>query len=174
MTSESLKLYKLIILYFLSKTSQPMSNAIISDFILDNNYTDYFSIQQTLTDLTEDRMINTEQTHSKSYYTIAPKGQETLDFFGNQLPDDTKKQIEDYLITNKISIINNTTIHTDYTRIKHKEYLAKCSIHERGSVIMEVALNVPSEEEAIQVCQRFKEKNETIFSYLFRTLSVDD
>lgn len=173
MTSESMKLYKLIILYFLSKTSQPMSNAIISDFILDNGYTDYFSIQQTLADLTEDKMIQTEQTHSKSYYTIAPKGQETLDFFGKQLPDDTKQQIEDYLRENKVAIIENTTIHTDFTRLKHKEYLAKCSILERGSVIMEVAINVPSEEEAIQVCQRFKEKNEQIYGFLFRTLSED-
>ena len=31
MTPESRKLYKLIILYFLSLTKQPMSNAIISD-----------------------------------------------------------------------------------------------------------------------------------------------
>ena len=173
MTSEALKLYKLIILYFLSKTSQPMSNAIISDFILDNGYTDYFSIQQTLADLTEDEMITTEQTHSKSYYMIAPKGQEILDFFGKQLPDDTKKQIETYLVKNKVSIINSTTVHTDFTRIKNKEYLAKCSILERGSVIMEVAINVPSEEEAIQVCQRFKDKNEEIYGFLFKTLSVD-
>ena len=57
MTSESLKLYKLIILYFLSKTKQPISNAIISDFILDKGYTDYFSIQQTLASLTDDKMI---------------------------------------------------------------------------------------------------------------------
>ncbi|MCI5500311.1 MAG: DUF4364 family protein [Lachnospiraceae bacterium] len=173
MTSESMKLYKLIILYFLSKTSQPMSNAIISDFMLENCYADYFSIQQTLSDLTEDNMINTEQTHSKSYYTIAPKGQETLDFFGNKLPNDTKQQIEDYLVKNKVSIIENTTIHTDFTRLRNKEYLAKCSILERGSVIMEVAINVPSEEEAIQVCQRFKDKNEQIYGFLFRTLSED-
>lgn len=173
MTSESMKLYKLIILYFLSKTSQPMSNAIISDFMLENCYADYFSIQQTLSDLTEDNMINTEQTHSKSYYTIAPKGQETLDFFGNKLPNDTKQQIEDYLVKNKVSIIENTTLHTDFTRLRNKEYLAKCSILERGSVIMEVAINVPSEEEAIQVCQRFKDKNEQIYGFLFRTLSED-
>ena len=173
MTSESMKLYKLIILYFLSKTSQPMSNAIISDFMLENCYADYFSIQQTLSVLTEDNMINTEQTHSKSYYTIAPKGQETLDFFGNKLPNDTKQQIEDYLVKNKVSIIENTTLHTDFTRLRNKEYLAKCSILERGSVIMEVAINVPSEEEAIQVCQRFKDKNEQIYGFLFRTLSED-
>ena len=90
MTPESRKLYKLIILYFLSLTKQPMSNAIISDFILTNNYTDYFSIQETLTNLLEDDMIESEQTHATSYYKIKPAGQEILTFFGKQLPEQHK------------------------------------------------------------------------------------
>lgn len=173
MTPESLKLYKLIILYFLTRTKQPMPNAILSDFILNNGYTDYFSIQQTLTDLTEDHMIAAEQTHKTSYYTITPKGQETFDFFGSQLPADTRQQVDEYLDANKVSIVETTTIHTDYTQIKPREYLAKGSILERGSTILEVALNVPTEEEAIAVCKRFQEKNEEIYSYLFQQLSID-
>ncbi len=173
MTSESLKLYKLIILYFLSRTRQPMPNAIISDFILVNGYTDYFSIQQTLANLTEDHMIEAEQTHSASYYVITPSGQETLGFFGNQLPDDTKSQIDNYLSENKVNIVQNTTIHTDFTQIKPGEYLAKVSIVERGSVILELALNLPTEDEAIQACKRFKERNESIYAYLLKSLTMD-
>lgn len=150
-----------------------MPNAIISDFILTNGYTDYFSIQQTLTSLTEDKMIEAEQTHSASYYTITPSGLETLGFFGNQLPDDTKVQIDDYLHKNKINIVKRTTIHTDFTQIKPNEYLAKTSIIERGSTILELSLNLPTEEEAIQVCKRFKEKNENIYSYLLKELTMD-
>jgi len=86
MTPESLQLYKLIILYFLNQADQPMPNAILSDFILETGYTDYLSIQQTLSELTEDAMILVDQTHEKSYYTIAEIGKETLRFFGNQLP----------------------------------------------------------------------------------------
>ncbi len=173
MTSESLKLYKLIILYFLSKTKQPMPNAIISDFILANGYTDYFSIQQTLANLTEDKMIETEQTHSTSYYLITPSGKETLGFFGNQLPDGTKQQIDSYLNENRVSIVENTSIHTDFKQIKPAEYLARVSIIERGSTILELAINLPSEEEAIQVCRRFKERNEAIYGYLLKTLTMD-
>ena len=165
MTPESRKLYKLIILYFLSLTKQPMSNAIISDFILTNNYTDYFSIQETLTNLLEDDMIESEQTHATSYYKIKPAGQEILTFFGKQLPDSTKAQIRKYLSENRVSIVENTSIHTDY--------IARCSIVERGSVLLEVSLNVPTEEEAIQVCKNFKKKNEKIYSLLFSELSVE-
>ena len=122
MTSESLKLYKLIILYFLSQTRQPISNAILSDFILKNNYADYFSIQETLSALTDDRMIFLEKTYSKAFYTIAPKGLETLDFFGHLLPDDTKFQIDQYLVENKITIVEDTTINTDFKQLGPKQY----------------------------------------------------
>ena len=40
MTSDTLKLYKLIILYFLSKADQEITNAILSDFILEKGYTE--------------------------------------------------------------------------------------------------------------------------------------
>ena len=150
-----------------------MSNAIISDFILRNNYTDYFSIQETLANLLEDNMIESEQTHSTSYYKIMPAGQEILTFFGKQLPDDTKTQIRKYLSENRVSIVESTSIHTDYTHVKNKEYIARCSLVERGSTLLEVAINVPTEEEAIQVCENFKNKNEKIYSFLFSELSVE-
>lgn len=170
MTSASLKLYKLIILYFLNKTSQPMSNAIISDFILDNGYTDYFSIQQTLTSLTDDKMIKAEQTYTTCYYTITSAGQEMLELFITKLPDDTKFQIDNYMKDNMERILEDTTIHIDFTQVNSNEYLAKGSVIERGNVIMEMALSVPTEENAAKACKRFKEKSTEIYSFLVKTL----
>ena len=159
MTSESLKLYKLIILYFLSKTNQDITNAILSDFILEHGYTDYFSIQETLVALTEDNMIKAHQTHTTSYVS--------------QLPSDTIQEIEAYLAKNRIQIVDDTSIRSDYTKISSTEYLARCTVVERGSTIVEVAINVPSEEDAIDACKRFKEKSEEIYSFLFRTMATD-
>lgn len=173
MTPESLQLYKLIILYFLNQAGQPMPNSILSDFILESGYTDYLSIQQTLSELTEDKMILVEQTQKKSYYTIAEIGKETLRFFGNQLPADTCNQINEYLKSNQLSIVDNTTIKTDYTQIRRNEYLATGCIYERGSKLLEVSLNVPGEKEAVEFCKSFKEKNEDIYALLL-TMMLDD
>ncbi len=173
MTPESLQLYKLIILYFLNQADQPISNSILSGFILESGYTDYFSIQQTLAELTEDKMILAEQTHQKSYYTIAEIGKETLRFFGNLLPTDTCQQIDDYLEAKKLAIVDDTSIKTDYTLIRPNEYLATCSVFERGSKIFEISLNVTSEEEAVDVCRRFKDKNEDVYASLLQLLCVD-
>ena len=173
MTPDAVQLYKLIILYFLKKTGQPTSNAILSDFILEEGYTDYFSIQETLTQLCEDRMILTEQTHKTSYYVLGEIGEKTLDFFGKQLPDDTKHQIEAYLTKHHLDIVSSSSIKTDYTQVGPEDYLATGSLLERGTTLMEVTMNVPSEEDAVTFCQRFEKKHEEVFQELFRIMNTD-
>ena len=74
---------------------------------------------------------------------------------------------------NRIQIVDDTSIRSDYTKISSTEYLARCTVVERGSTIVEVAINVPSEEDAIDACKRFKEKSEEIYSFLFRTMATD-
>lgn len=174
MTPDTLQLYKLIILYFLKTAGQPLSNAILSDFILNSGYTDYLSIQQTLSELAEDKMITVEQTHKSSYYALAELGNDTLTYFGEQLPEDTRCQIEEYLTSNRIAIAEATSVKTDYTRLKPKEYLATCTLYERGSKSFEVALNVPTEEDAVNICRRFEEKNSQVYAALLRILTTDE
>lgn len=174
MTPEASKLYKLIILYFLKRTGQEMSNAILSDFILEYRYTDYFTIQQTLHTMTEDQMISVKQTRRAALYQITKKGTEILNDFGSQLPADTKHQIDTYLRENKISIQQALSVYTDYTKLKSREYLATGTLKERGNTLLSVSLNVPTEEDAIRVCDRFQEHQEEIYQSLFQILTASE
>ena len=51
MIESSYSLYKLIVLYMLKKVNFPLTNAQISDFILGQEYTSYFHLQQVLTEI---------------------------------------------------------------------------------------------------------------------------
>ena len=64
--SDTLTLYKLILLYMLDKVSFPMSNGQLSEFMLDKEYTDYFRVQKVLKDLADSGMIRTESTKRTS------------------------------------------------------------------------------------------------------------
>lgn len=173
MTSETMKLYKLIILYFLNRSKQDITNAVLSDFILEYGYTNYFSIQETLAALTEDEMIAAEQTQASSYYSITEKGQEILDLFCFQLPKDTMQQIDSYLKEHKIQMVERTFTRTDYEKIAPDEYLVRCKVMERGNLLFETALSVSTEHEAINACRHFKKKSDTIYSFLLKELSTD-
>ena len=49
--AESFKLYKLIVLYMLDKVDFPLTNSQVSEFILDEGYTTYFKLQQSISEL---------------------------------------------------------------------------------------------------------------------------
>ena len=78
--AEPFTIYKLTILNMLDKVDFPLTNTQISNFFLEQDYTDYFRVQQVISDLVDADLIRTESTHSNTQYTITAAGKETLEF----------------------------------------------------------------------------------------------
>ena len=57
--AEPFTIYKLTILNMLDKVDFPLTNTQISDFFLEQEYTDYFRVQQVLNDLADSGLIRT-------------------------------------------------------------------------------------------------------------------
>ena len=60
--SEPITLYKLIVLYMLHKVDFPLTTSQISSFILDRDYTSFFTLQSVLSELSETGMIRLERS----------------------------------------------------------------------------------------------------------------
>ena len=113
--SETFTLYKLIILYMLSKVDFPLTNAQISDFILGKGYTTYFTLQKALSELTESGLIREETTHNRTLYHLTEEGDESICFFENKISDAIKKDISDFfhreeIFPSKMRFLSNLTI----------------------------------------------------------------
>ena len=89
--SEPLTLYKLIILYMLEKVDFPLTNAQISGFVLDKGYTNYFHLQQAISELIDASLIQDKTVRNTSYYEITDQGKQTLTYFEDQISDGIKK-----------------------------------------------------------------------------------
>ncbi|MFR7952031.1 MAG: DUF4364 family protein [Ruminococcus sp.] len=77
--------YKLIILYMLRNSSSPITNSEISEFILDREYTNYFHLQQALSELEETELIEKRTISNTSYYYLTEDGKNTLTYFGEMI-----------------------------------------------------------------------------------------
>ena len=73
--AEPFTIYKLTILNMLDKVDFPLTNTQISNFFLEQDYTDYFRVQQVISDLVDADLIHAESTHSNTQYTIACSNQ---------------------------------------------------------------------------------------------------
>ena len=99
--AEPFTIYKLTILNMLDKVDFPLTNTQISDFFLEQEYTDYFRVQQVLNDLADSGLIRTESTHSNTQYYITAAGRETLGFFRDKLTDAIEHDTIAYFEKNK-------------------------------------------------------------------------
>ena len=70
MNTEASTLYKLMILYMLSKVNFPLSNTQISEFMLDKQYTNYFTLQEVLNSLADDGFIQILTNKNTTQYKL--------------------------------------------------------------------------------------------------------
>ena len=59
-------LYKLMVLYMLNRVNFTLTNAQMSEFFLNHKYTDYFSFQETISELVEAKLIHVRSNHHAS------------------------------------------------------------------------------------------------------------
>src|SRR5699024_12725040 len=111
--AETFTLYKLIILYMLSKVDFPLANAQISDFILGKGYTTYFTLQKALSELADSGLIREETTHNRTLYHLTEEGLESISYFENKISDAIKKDVYDFFVEKKFSLKNEVSVKSD-------------------------------------------------------------
>ena len=173
MSEESLTLYKLMILYMLDNLEFPMTTSQLSEFFVNKGYTSYFHLQQAINELHDARFIRGDVVRNTTNYYLTASGQEALDMFLGKIPDPIKKDIMDYFSMKKYQLRKEVDITADYYPLKKGEYMVRTQIKEKGSTLMELYLNVVSKEQAIEVCDKWSEKCESVYSKVMELLLLD-
>lgn len=172
MSSDTFMLYKLMILYMLDRVDFPLTESQISQFILDKGYTNYFNLQIAMKELIEIDFIRPTQERNHALYEITEQGKEAIELFEFKISDPVKLDILNYLKEQKIELRNESAISSDYYP-SNNEYIAQCSIKERNQTLLEIKIAVPTQEQAIHICDSWKEKSEEIYQYLITQIWQD-
>jgi DNA-binding PadR family transcriptional regulator len=170
MQSDTFMLYKLMILYILSRVSFPLANAQLTAFILEKEYTNYFNIQRAISELIDDSYIEAKTIRNSSLYKITESGLETLLFFDHMISSGIKEDIEAYLTQNRYELQEELSTPAEFYQVKKGEFAAHLQVIERDAPIIELTLMVPSEEEAEKICSNWKDKSSDVYAYLMSAL----
>jgi DNA-binding PadR family transcriptional regulator len=170
MESDALTLYKLIILFLLDKVDFPLTNAQISNFILEKDYTNYFSIQQSLSELIEAEFVTIETIRNSSYYRITESGRETLSFFDSMISSAIQEDIIKYLKENKFSLRDEVSTLSEYFETKKGEYTVRLRVIEKGDSIIDLSLSVPTEVDAIKICANWRINSQNVYASVLTNL----
>ncbi len=168
--AEALKLYKLIILYMLNKVDFPLTNSQISEFILNEGYTNYFTLQRALSELSESGFIHEESTHSRTFFHLTEDGEQTITFFKNDISPAIQKDIDTFVKSKKYELKNEVSVKADYYQTPGYEYAVRCQVIEHGSPLIDLTITVPTETEAETVANNWTNKNQEIYAMIMTNL----
>ncbi len=167
MLQDPLTLYKLIVLYMLNRVNFPMTNAQVSDYILEKEYTNYLTLQQVINELSDAHMISLETIRNRTHLSITAEGQETLKFFQNLINYAIKQDIDDYFRENEYVLRNEVSVLGDYYySAKAGGYEAHLVAKDRDISLVDLRISVPTEEIAAAICDNWQKKNQEIYQYL--------
>ena len=168
--AEAQTLYKLIVLTMLSKVDFPLTNAQISDFILTKEYTNYFTLQQVLSDLVETELAEEHTVRNSTYYHMTSKGIETLNYFGHMVSEAIHEDMDKYFKDNAIALRDEMSVRADYFENNQSEFTVRLRVMEKDSAVIDLSLSVPTENQANSICDNWKKKDQKLYAYLMQEL----
>lgn len=168
--AEALTQYKLIVLYMLDHVDFPLTNTQISNFILENEYTTYFTIQQAISELISAELIRGESTHNNTCYHITAAGRETLSYFPDKISPAIKSDVLSYFAENNMKLRQEISVIADYYKTTQQEFAVRCQIREKKHALIDLTITVQTKEQAEAICSNWKKQNEEMYDYLMDLL----
>lgn len=170
MLQDSFNFNKLVVLYILNRVTFPITVAQISDFVLDQEYTDFLTLQQVINELKDAGLIISEKARNRTHLTITDEGRETLQLFKTRISIVDRYKIDTYFQKNEFSLQNEIAVQSNYYKSAADGYDTHLVIHEGDTLLMEITIPVPTEEMASVVCDNWQKKNLEIYQYLIGQL----
>lgn len=168
--SEAFTLYKLIVLYMLEKVTFPLTNGQISEFILEKGYTNYFTLQQAISEMVSAGFLREESTHNRTLYHLTDEGQETIQFFKSNISPAIRSDVDDFIKEKAYELKNEVSIKADYYPNKTGDFSVRCQILEDETSLIDLTISVPTETEAISVANNWTQKHQEIYAQIMANL----
>ncbi|NLJ58437.1 MAG: DUF4364 family protein [Tissierellia bacterium] len=164
---------KLKLLYILNFIDLPLTNTEITNYILEYNIMDYFTLQQLLKELWETKFTLLKTNSGKDYYSVSEIGKATLEMFGDILPEYFKKEVEENFSHLKKLIAKQRELFGHYYKRKDGEYTVSLQVMENGTNIFNLNIAVPTETMAKKIIKKWNNSPQDIFGQIMKSLTSD-
>lgn len=164
---------KLLLLYIFYKIKLPISNIQITQIILENNFINYFTLQQYITELVSSDLIKPTEQEGKHRLIITKKGSNVLSLFKGRISDKKIQLIDNYLKAHLENIKKELTISADYTIENNNNYLVNLTASEGNFTLIDIKLSVASNNQARNLCTKWRNNPSDLYNKIINLLIND-
>lgn len=168
--TETVTLYKLMILYLLKKVDFPLATTQISDFMLGKEYAPYFRLQEALSQLVESNMIEAENTYMRTLYHLTDEGEKTIRLLQGNINYEIRRDMDAFVEENEFDLREALSVRASYYLNTNQEYEARCQIMEGQDSLLDLKLTVPTKAEAEAITKNWNTHSQEIYANLLGKL----
>lgn len=164
---------KLLLLYIFNKIKLPISNIQITEIVLENNFMNYFTLQQYIVELTSSNLLRHTLEHEKDRLVITNDGQKVLSLFENRISESKIEKVNNYLESSLSKIKKELTVTADYTIENKNSYLVNLIASENDTTLIDIKISVASNKQARELCYKWKSNSSELYNKIITILASE-
>lgn len=172
--AEPFTIYKLTILYMLEIAETALSNTQLSNFFLEQDLTNYFNVQEALSELQDAELVTASSTHRNTHYQLSDQGRDTLHLSRNKLNSSIRSDVRQFLREHRIAIREENSATARYYRNADLSYNVCCRLCAGDETVLELTLLVPDLPQAQRLCAGWQEQSGAIYHDIIARLAAND
>ena len=157
---------KFLILYIVSRVSEPIPLAELQELTMCDDGIDYFDFAECLNDLVETEHLRLD----KDCYAITPKGLRNSGICESSLPYSVRIRADRNIADYHKMILRRNQVQSRVVERENGSYTVMLYLRDDVDEIMELELVVATEEMACDLADRFKKNPEQVYSGILTAL----
>lgn len=164
---------KLLLIYILKQIKLPISKNQLTEIVLKNNFINYFTLQEYISELISANFISYSDIDGKHRLTVTSKGDKVLNMFSNRVSETKKTLIDAYIKSNITNIRKEISLTANYTLANNDSFTVNLKATENDITLIDLKLNVVSNKQARDLCLKWKNNSSELYTKIIKVL-IDD
>ena len=165
---------KIIILYMLNEIALPVSGLHLTDILVRNAFMNYFSQQESISELLDSKMIKeyTDET-GKNFYIITEDGKKAVQLLNDIIPIPIRQAFDNRKNEIRQKIKRDWEINARHYIDDNDNHYVRCYVRDGDAFLIDMKISAGNEKLASKMCSNWKRNVEKIYSMVISKM-LDD
>lgn len=166
---------KLLVLFVLDKLEMPISDEVLLDMCVQNNWISYLFCKEAINELCDSGFVNRQLTQSNTcFLVLSQDGALCIGHFFKDIPKSLRDQIVSTVKKNRLNYRKKQEYLTDYFRNADNTYTVVLRIMDVNQMIYETKLVVTDKSVAIEMSENWTERGAEVYKNLYEILVQEE
>ena len=162
--------YKLSVLYLLDLSGRPLSTSQICDVLLEEVFSNFFHLQQALSQLLDSGLVEKGGPDRFTYYSISESGKKSLPYLVGDLSLELRRTIIEQAKKHKLDGEDGLIPEGDWHRLVSGGCQVHLKLNEGSRTLLELTMQVPGSKAAVSICEGWAAKSSEVYELLLEKL----